>query len=461
MPEEQMIVQGGCPISGTVHISGAKNSVLKLMAASIIGGGKCCIENVPDISDVHVMEEVLRKIGAKVEFKTSSNLDEHHTEQLDSQSGEHPSTQSGGQQSAEQKATAQKISHEVHIDTSNLTSYETPYELVAKMRASISVLGPLITYFGRARVAMPGGCNIGSRKLDMHITSLEALGVEFNNNHGYIDATAPNGLHAATVVMEFPSMGATENLMMAAVKAEGQTHIQNAACEPEIVDLANFLNEMGAQVEGAGTPHITITGVKELHACKRHRTCSDRIEAGTFLVAGALSGGPLTLQDVDPDFLTLALAKLQSMGCDIVSTDNSITVERTGDIFPVDIQTLPHPGFPTDLQAQYMVLAALAHGNSVITENLFENRFMSAAELVRMGADIRIDGHHALISGVDHLQAAPVNAPDLRGGAALVLAALVAHGETHISSLHHIDRGYEDFVGKLVGAGAKIRREVI
>ncbi len=458
MPEEQMIVTGGRPISGTIHISGAKNSVLKLMAASIIGGGKCCIENVPDISDVHVMEEVLRKIGAKVEFKTSpsnSNLSEN-------EQGVRQNTNATTVAAASATNEApQKTSHEVHIDTSNLTSYETPYELVAKMRASISVLGPLITYFGRARVAMPGGCNIGSRKLDMHITSLEALGVEFSNDHGYINATVPNGLHAASVVMEFPSMGATENLMMAAVKAQGQTHIQNAACEPEIVDLANFLNEMGAQVEGAGTPHITVTGVKELHACRRHRTCSDRIEAGTFLVAGALSGGPLTLQDIDPEFLTLALAKLQSMGCDIVSTKNSITIERTGDIFPVDIQTLPHPGFPTDLQAQYMVLAALAHGNSVITENLFENRFMSAAELVRMGADIRIDGHHALISGVDHLQAAPVNAPDLRGGAALVLAALVAHGETHISSLHHIDRGYEDFVGKLVGAGAKITRAVI
>lgn len=428
MPEEQIVVTGGYPLSGTVHIGGAKNSVLKLMAASVMGGGSVRIDNVPDISDVHVMEEVLTTIGAKVERIAPA---------------------------------APHQAGSVLIDTADLTSYETPYKLVAKMRASISILGPLVTRFGRARVAMPGGCNIGSRKLDMHISSLEALGVEFDVDHGFIEASTPNGLHGAEVLLEFPSVGATENLMMAAVTAQGETRIRNAACEPEIVDLADFLNEMGAEVAGAGTPNITISGVRELHPAGRHRTCGDRIEAGTFLVAGALTGGPLTVEGVQPDYLVLALKKLQQMGCDVVSEGESITVERTGDILPADIQTLPHPGFPTDLQAQYMVLAALAHGNSIVTENVFENRFMFAAELVRMGADIRIDGHHALVAGVEGLSGAPVEAPDLRGGAALVLAGLVADGQTRVGSIHHIDRGYDDFVGKLVAAGARVRREAL
>lgn len=420
---ELIVVTGGKPISGTVHIGGAKNSVLKLMAASVMAQGETRLDNVPLISDVDVMCEVLETIGAKVER-------------------------------GEQRGEGQ---HTLFIDTSNLTSYRTPYELVAKMRASISILGPLITRFGRACVAMPGGCQIGSRGLDMHISSLEALGVQFDMSHGYINATTPNGLIGAEIILDFQSVGATENLMMASVCAKGVTAIHNAACEPEIVDLAQFLNSMGAQIEGAGTPNLTIHGVSELHSTV-HKTVGDRIEAGTFLVAGAAAGGPVTVEGVNPDHLGLALKKLYEMGADLVITDDMVTVERTGDLRPTDIQTLPHPGFPTDLQAQFMVLASLARGGSIITENVFENRFMFAAELTRMGADIRIDGHHALVNGVSHLSGAPVNSTDLRAGAALVIAGLVADGPTCVDSIYHIDRGYEDYVGKLRALGADIER---
>lgn len=420
---EVIVVNGGNPVSGTVHIGGAKNSVLKLMAASVMASGETRLDNVPLISDVETMEEVLTVLGARVTRGPERGLDRHT----------------------------------IFIDTSELTSFTTPYDLVAKMRASISILGPLVTRFGRAHVAMPGGCQIGSRKLDMHISSLEALGVEFNMDHGYIEATTPNGLKGAEVILDFPSVGATENLTMAAVCAKGTTVIRNAACEPEIADLCSFLNAMGADIEGAGTPNITINGVDGLHSVE-HRTVGDRIEAGTFLTAGALSGGPVTVEGVDPEYLSMALKKFHQMGCDLIVEDDAITIERDSDLLPIDIQTLPHPGFPTDLQAQFMVLAALASGDSIITENVFENRFMFAAELSRMGADIRIDGHHALISGVRKLSGAPVSSTDLRGGAALVLAGLVADGQTVVDNIHHIDRGYEDYEGKLRALGADVHR---
>lgn len=420
---EVIVVSGGNPISGTVKIGGAKNSALKLMAASVMASGKVRLDNVPKISDVGVMSEVLRVLGATVQGGSASGY----------------------------------CDHTLLIDTSDVSSYETPYELVAKMRASISILGPLIARFGKARVAMPGGCQIGARKLDMHITSLEALGVEFATDHGFIEASTPNGLHGAEVVLDFPSVGATENLMMASSMAQGTTVIRNAACEPEIEDLANFINEMGGNVTGASTPNIVIEGVSSMSGTQ-HKTVGDRIEAGTFLAAGALTGGPVTAQGVNPDHLALALKKLQDMGCSVETTSDSITVSRSQDLKPVDIQTLPHPGFPTDLQAQFMVLDAYAKGNSIITENVFENRFMFASELCRMGAEIRIDGHHALITGVDAFSAAPVSSTDLRGGAALVIAALVADGQTRIDNIYHIDRGYEDYVGKLRGLGADIAR---
>ena len=414
---ELIVVNGRRPVSGTVEVRGAKNSVLKLMAASVMASGETRIGNVPFISDVDVMSDVLTTIGASV--------------------------------------TREEGSHSLSIDTRGINSYKTPYELVAKMRASISILGPLITRFGRAVVAMPGGCQIGSRKLDMHIASLEALGVQFEIDHGYLHASTPNGLIGAEVILDFQSVGATENLMMASVCARGTTVIHNAACEPEIVDLADFLISMGARIENAGTPDVMVHGVDELHSTS-HMTVGDRIEAGTFLVAGAAAGGPITVKGVNPDHLGLALKKLHQMGADLFITDDEITVERKGDLRPVDIQTLPFPGFPTDLQ--FMVLCALANGNSIITENLFENRFMFAAELARMGANIRIDGHHALVNGVSHLSGAPVNSTDLRAGAALVIAGLVADGATFVDSIHHIDRGYEDYVGKLEALGADIER---
>ena len=416
---ESIIVRGGRPLSGTVRVEGAKNSALKLIAASLLAPGKSTITNVPDIADVAVMSQVVTGLGAAVV----------------------------------------RSDHAVTIDATELTSHEAPYEFVARMRASIAVLGPLVARLGEANVAMPGGCNIGSRKIDMHLRGLEELGVVVTTGHGFIHAAAPaDGLHGANVTLDFPSVGATENLLMAAVLARGVTTIDNAAREPEIVDLVDFLNGMGARITGGGCSTITVEGVEELHPVT-HRVVGDRIEAGTFLVAGALDRGPVTVTGFDPAHLEIVLGKLERAGATVEIGVDSVTVSRERPLRPVDIQTLPYPGFPTDMQAQLMALLALAEGGSIITENVFENRFMFADELGRMGADIRIEGHHALVKGVEMLSGAPVRCPDLRGGAALVLAALVADGETVIGDIHHIDRGYERFIEKLSGLGADIRRE--
>ncbi len=427
MAHEIIVVRGNGVLSGDVHVSGAKNSALKLMAASILAHGETVVRNVPLISDIDVMSEVLECLGATVTRNTFEGRDEHV----------------------------------LTIDTSSVESYETPYELVSKMRASISVLGPLIARFGQARVAMPGGCQIGARKIDMHLRGLEALGVTFEIDHGYLKATAGNGLHGASVALDFPSVGATENMLMAAVVAEGETIIGNAAREPEIVDLANMLNEMGANVRDAGSSIIRVEGVpiESMRPCD-HMTIGDRIEAGTFLVGGALTGGPVTVRDINPSFLRMAIAKFREMGCTVDEGADFVTVARTEPLRPVEIQTLPHPGFPTDLQAQFMLLAACAEGTSVITENVFENRFMFAAELARMGADIEIEEHHSLVRGGRPLQGAPVSSTDLRAGAALVLAGIVAEGETRVHKISHIDRGYEDYVGKLRKLGADVVREL-
>ena len=422
MAEEIIIVQGTGVLAGEVPVSGAKNSALKLMAASLLGGGTTAIHNVPLISDIAIMSEVLRCLNARVE----------------------------------------REGHTLVVDTGSVDKWETPYELVSKMRASIAVLGPLIGRFGQARVAMPGGCQIGARKIDMHLVGLEALGVEFVVDHGFLEATTPHGLAGAHVVLDFPSVGATENLLMAAVAAEGTTTVENAAREPEIVDLANMLNAMGARVSGGGSSFIEVEGVpvESLHPCE-HTTVGDRIEAGTFLTGGALMGGPVTVRGIDPSYLRMALMKLEHMGCDISTTEDSITVSRTQPLRATDIQTLPHPGFPTDLQAQFMLLASFAEGNSVISENIFENRFMFASELNRMGSRIAVEGHHALVQGVSKLEGAPVSSPDLRGGAALVIAGLAAEGETVVHDIHHIDRGYEDYVGKLHAIGANVERKTL
>ncbi|WP_301870570.1 UDP-N-acetylglucosamine 1-carboxyvinyltransferase [Collinsella tanakaei] len=413
-------VEGGHAIEGSVCVSGAKNSALKLMAATLLAPGKTTLTNVPNISDVHVMGKVLKRMGATIEV-----VDEHS----------------------------------LVIDTSSVDSWEAPYELVAKMRASTAVMGPLLGRFGRAKIAMPGGCNLGARKIDMHILGLEALGVEFDTDHGYIYADASKGLTGTSVTLEFASVGATENLIMAAVKAKGETVIDNAAREPEIVDLANMLNKMGAKIAGAGTPVVTIEGVDELHPVE-HRVVGDRIEAGTFLVAGAIMASEqgVEVTGFNPVHLGMVLRKMELMGIRTERTENGMKVYRADRIAPVDIQTLPFPGFPTDMQAQVMVLSALADGTSIITENIFENRFMFASELSRMGANIRVEDHHALIHGVDGFSGAQVVSPDLRGGAALVIAGLIAEGVTEVSAIHHIYRGYERFVEKLTALGACVER---
>lgn len=413
-------VEGGHAIEGSVCVSGAKNSALKLMAATLLAPGKTTLTNVPNISDVHVMGKVLKRMGATIEV-----VDEHS----------------------------------LVIDTSSVDSWEAPYELVAKMRASTAVMGPLLGRFGRAKIAMPGGCNLGARKIDMHILGLEALGVEFDTDHGYIYADVSKGLTGTSVTLEFASVGATENLIMAAVKAKGETVIDNAAREPEIVDLANMLNKMGAKITGAGTPVVTIEGVDELHPVE-HRVVGDRIEAGTFLVAGAIMASEqgVEVTGFNPVHLGMVLRKMELMGIRTERTENGMKVYRADRIAPVDIQTLPFPGFPTDMQAQVMVLSALADGTSIITENIFENRFMFASELSRMGANIRVEDHHALIHGVDGFSGAQVVSPDLRGGAALVIAGLIAEGVTEVSAIHHIYRGYERFVEKLTALGACVER---
>lgn len=414
---EKIKVIGGRRLSGTVQVGGAKNSALKLMAATILAPGVYTITNVPRISDVDVMSLVLGVLGIAVH----------------------------------------RDGHTLVIDTTAASSQETPYELVAQMRASIAVLGPLVARFGHAKVAMPGGCRIGSRSLDIHIAGLAALGVLFTVEHGFILASAPDGLVGAQVILDFPSVGATENLMMAAVLARGTTVVENAAREPEIVDLARMLIAMGADIEGAGSPSLVINGVESLHPAA-HETVGDRVEAGTFLVAGALCEGPVRVTGFNPAHLEMTIAKLRKAGCTIETGGSWAEVTRNGPILPVDIQTLPHPGFPTDMQAQFMALLSLAEGRSVITENVFENRFMFADEITRMGADVRIEGHHALVEGVGALSGAPVRSTDLRGGAALVLAGLVANGETVVGDIEHIDRGYESYVDKLASLGAEIER---
>ncbi|MEE8717399.1 MAG: UDP-N-acetylglucosamine 1-carboxyvinyltransferase [Coriobacteriales bacterium] len=410
-------VEGGVPLHGTIHVEGAKNSALKLMAATIMAPGVYHLTRVPDISDVRIMRKVLETLGASVVYEGA---------------------------------------HELRIDTNDVDKWVTPYELVTQMRASISVLGPLLVRFGRAVVAMPGGCNIGARSIDQHLAGLEALGVTTSNKHGDISAKVGDGMVGATVELDFPSVGATENVMMASTVAKGTTRIVNVAREPEIVDLADMLVEMGAHISGAGTPVIEVEGVdpSELHACD-HETVGDRIEAGTFIVAGALCADELTVTGFDPDHLGVPLRKMELMGVELERGEDSVTVRRASSLRATDVQTLPYPGFPTDMQAQFMTLESQAQGTSFITENVFENRFMLAAELARMGADIRIEDRHALVSGPTPLTGAPVKSPDLRGGAALVIAGLIADGVTYVSGTRHIKRGYERFVEKLRSVGAK------
>lgn len=415
--EHRYLVRGGKRLAGRVQVSGAKNSALKLMAASLLAPGRTVLHNVPDIQDVRTMCEVLEYLGADVELH-------------------------------EGKLT---------LDTEAVESQVAPYELVQRMRASIQIMGPLLARFGRARVAMPGGCNLGPRKIDFHLRGLAQFGGEVSSDHGFIEVKAER-LHGATVFLEYPSVGATENLLMAAVLAHGTTVIDNAAREPEIVDLGKFLISMGAEIEGAGTPRIVVHGVRELHPAE-HTVMSDRIEAGTFLIAGAVTGGDVEVEGLSPHILEIFLSKLRAVGVQI--QENTRKIRAWGDpayYGATDIATLPYPGFATDLQAQMMVLLSLAGGTSIVTENVFENRFGFVDELVRLGADIKVSGQHALVSGGRSLTGAIVRCTDLRAGAALVLAGLAADGVTEVRDIFHIDRGYERFEEKLRSLGAEVER---
>jgi UDP-N-acetylglucosamine 1-carboxyvinyltransferase len=404
-------------LSGSIRIGGAKNSALKLMAASLLAEGRTVLHNVPDISDCRTMVDVLLHLGARVE-------------------------RDGGS---------------VVIETDLARGLETPYELVRRMRASILVLGPLLARFGRARVAMPGGCNIGRRKIDLHVRGLERMGAQFSYDHGYLVAEA-SGLNGTVLSLDFPSVGATENLLMAAAAARGTSVIENAAREPEIQDLATFLLEMGADIDGVGTPTIQVQGSQALRPVE-HTVIPDRIEAGTFAIAACVTQGDVLLEGARGDHMDLVLPKLEDVGAHVSMAERGVRVSMEGRPRQVDLVTLPYPGFPTDLQPPAMAMLASAEGTSIITENVFESRFMFVDELNRMGADIRTEGHHAVVRGVERLEAAPVRALDLRAGAALILAALGADGVTDISEIHHVDRGYQDIDAKLSALGAEVSRQ--
>jgi UDP-N-acetylglucosamine 1-carboxyvinyltransferase len=412
-----LLVTGGRRLEGAVPIGGAKNSALKLMAAALLAEGRSTLRNVPNIIDVQTMGDVLQRLGATVDRQD-------HTVVIDASGGLHP---------------------------------ETPYELVRRMRASILVLGPLLAREGRARVAMPGGCNIGSRKIDLHIRGLERMGASFTFEHGYLTAHATR-LRGAMISLDFPSVGATENLLMAAVGARGTTVIENAAREPEIQDLGAFLEEMGAKVTGVGTPTIEVEGASSFRPVE-HAVVPDRIEAGTFAIAACVTMGDVLMKGARGDHMDLVLAKLEDAGAELSVQPEGIFVRMERRARPVDLVTLPYPGFPTDLQPPLMALMAVADGTSILTENVFESRFMFVDELNRMGADIRTEGHHAVIRGIERLSAAPVRALDLRAGAALIVAALAAEGTTEISDVHHVDRGYESIDSKLAGLGAAVTRQ--
>ncbi|MGH2656305.1 MAG: UDP-N-acetylglucosamine 1-carboxyvinyltransferase [Actinomycetota bacterium] len=415
---DRLLITGGRRLAGEIRVGGAKNSALKVMAAALLAEGRTELRNAPDIVDCRTMTDVLARLGAGVERRDDA----------------------------------------LTIDASGPLELETPYELVRRMRASILVLGPLLARTGRARVAMPGGCNIGRRKIDLHIRGLERMGAEFSYDHGYLVAEAPTRLQGAILSLDFPSVGATENLLMAAVSAAGTTVIENAAREPELQDLADFLVAMGARIEGVGTPTIEVEGVEEFTPTV-HTVIPDRIEAGTFALAACVTRGDVTLGGARADHLDLVLAKLDEAGARISVEESGVRVTMDERPRSVDLVTLPYPGFPTDLQPPIMALLAAAEGTSIITENVFESRFMFVDELNRMGADIRTEGHHAVVRGVDRLSSAPVRALDLRAGAALILAALGADGVTEIADVGHVDRGYEDIDSKLSALGAEVGRQ--
>jgi UDP-N-acetylglucosamine 1-carboxyvinyltransferase len=416
-------VTGGTALTGRVRVTGAKNSALKLMAAALLAAGRTTIDEVPDILDVAIMSEVLRRLGCGVTYERSGKPG------------------GGGR---------------VVVDVPEDPDTETDYDLVRKMRASISVLGPLVARCGSARVALPGGDAIGSRGLDMHISGLERLGASIHSEHGFLVATAPR-LTGTSIWLDFPSVGATENLLMAAVLAEGTTVIDNAAREPEIVDICSMLTAMGACIDGAGTSTLTIEGVDSL-APVTYSTVPDRIVAGTWAIGAVMTRGDVVVERALPQHLAVPLDKLVTAGATVEVVEDGIRVSMDERPRGVDVVTLPFPGFPTDLQPMAVALAAVSTGTALITENVFEGRFMFVNELVRLGADVRIDGHHAVVRGRERLSSAPVLATDIRAGAGLVLAGLLTDGVTEVQDVHHVDRGYPDFVELLRGLGARIER---
>ena len=413
-------VTGGASLVGEVTIAGAKNSALKLMAATLLAEGRSKILNVPNIADVHIMEELLTRLGCTCEYDESVLT--------------------------------------LTVDVPSKPGHRADYDLVRKMRASINVLGPLLARLKIVEVALPGGDAIGSRGLDYHIKGLELLGAKIHLEHGYIIAEAPNGLVGANVTLDFPSVGATENLMTAAVLAEGVTTIDNAAREPDVVDLGEFLNAMGGKIEGLGSPTIKITGVKELKPAT-HSTLPDRIVAGTWAFAAAITQGDITIKGGNPEHLELPLEKIVEAGAVVTTTADGFRVKMDRRPNAVDVATLPYPGFATDLQPFVITMNAIAQGNSIVTENVFEGRFMFVNELLRLGAEIHVDGHHASIHGIEKLSGAPVQATDIRAGAGLVLAGLVSDGVTIVEDAFHIDRGYPGFAEDLISLGAKITRD--
>ena len=413
---EKIIVRGGRKLQGEVDISVAKNAVLPIIVATILNPTEIILRKVPMLEDVTVLINLLRELNCEVKFSP--------------------------------------ITGDLKINTSNLKEIEGNNELIRKMRASFLVMGPMLARFGRCKISMPGGCAIGTRPIDLHLKGFKALGADVIMDHGFVEAKTEK-LVGSKLYLDFPSVGATENIMMAADLAEGTTIIENAAEEPEIVDLANFLNEMGADVKGAGTNTIRIKGVKELTATE-HDVIPDRIEAATFMVAAAMTKGDITVENVILEHLKPVTAKLREAGCEVIEMDNSIRVIGPEKLKAIDIKTLPHPGFPTDVQAQFMAMLTVSKGTGVVIETVFENRFMHVAEFNRMGANIKIEGRTAIVEGVDKLYGAKVNATDLRAGAALILCGLIAEGETEIGEIYHIQRGYVDIDKKITALGGNI-----
>ena len=417
---EKLLIEGGHPLRGNVKISGAKNAVLPVIAATLLGQDRASLlEEVPHLEDVATISEIIRSIGAKTEYNVEKET--------------------------------------LTVDATNLTSTEAPSELVRKMRASFLIMGPLLSRYGHAKISLPGGCAIGTRPIDLHLKGFEALGAKIEIGHGFIKVEAPNGLEGNRIYLDFPSVGATENILMAASTAKGQTILENPAEEPEIVDLANFLNVMGANIRGAGTNLIKINGVEKLRG-QEYAIIPDRIEAGTYMLAAAMTKGDVFIENAISEHLKPVIAKLKEAGATLYEDVNGIRVTCDKPLKSVDIKTLPYPGFPTDMQAQFMAMLSVSEGKGTVIETVFENRFMHVEELRRMGANITVDDMRAEVVGIPELKAARVKATDLRAGAAMVLAGLVAKGETTVTALHHIDRGYDRLVEKLIGLGAQIKR---